>query len=446
MLNNEKIFIEYLNEKIKELNKKFKDIEKNSVWDKYEEWNSKQFLIFLKSLIVQKWWISNILMNYKETIDWNDFSSNDREKHILWLVEIDKLKQRDYKRYIIGTVPFANYLFSSILNSWENSINLKVDFLDELNPFKQKYNNVEINNLETKFECLRDYLNEVSFALDAASIWGMTWATDFLQLYKHVMDDEIIKENNDRKDIINALFKVLNSKLIKEFISNYNQFIELLEDKKVKEDKKLPRLYNRLWFIFSYILNNQNPKEFPMYFSATRNTLRVWWTEGYQNIAKIYKEIIDNNDFIKYIDDYLKWVWIDENSYWFKDIIELSFNKDLFENHAKYRFFQDLCWVIARNVLDGQDYVNNLWKSKTFKFEELKNKIYPFEKDQDWNLIENWNDEKNKKITFWEIINVDYLISEWYITEISPWEYQVIKTDTFFIRDREEKEKTEETN
>lgn len=439
MLNS--IFKKYLEDKIKEI---------NNLYNEKKSWDAKDFISFIKSLI-QKKWISNILMNYKESIDWKDFSSHDWEKHILWLVEIDTLKQRDSKRYIHGTIPFANYIFSTILGQ-ENNITSKFNFLDDSNPFKQKYKDKQIITQEDKFECLRDYINENSFALDAAAIWWMTWATDFVQLYKYVMMEEIINKN-DREDIIKKIFIVLKSEKIEDFTKNYNEFINSLKEKNTNDDKRLSRLYNRLYFIFSFILNNLKPEEFPIYFSATRNTLRAFWIEWYENVADIYKKFFKINNenevnkisyenFNNYIDEYVEKVWIDENNYWFKTITELTFKKDLFINHAKYRFFQDICWVINRNILDGQDYVNNLWVWKTFKLEELKNKIYPFEKieenklDITENLKENWNDEKNKKITFWEIINIDYLISEWYLTEVSPWEYKVIKIDSYFIRDK----------
>lgn len=416
-----------------------------------KSWDIKDFISFTKSLITLKWGISNILMNYKDSIDWNDFSSHDREKHILWLVKIDELKQRDYKRYIHGTVPFANYVFTSILDSWEKEITLQIDYLDELNPFRQKYKDKNIDSAETKFECLRDYINENSFALDAAAIWWMAWATDFVQLYKYVMMEEIIKKEY-RNEIIKKLFEVLKSDNIENFIKNYDEFIGLLKLKNTNDDKRLSRLYNRLYFIFSFILNNLKPEIFPIYFSATRNTLRTFWIEWYQNVVKIYKKIIKDKDLINYIDEYLIKVWIDKEKYWFKDIKELPFNIELFKNHSKYRFFQDLCWVINRNILDGQDYVNNLWKWQKFNYEELKNKIYFFEKIEDskWdnseNFKQNWSDEKNKKITFWEIINIDYLLDEWYISKTESWEYEVIKTDTYFIRDKKDDKKTEETN
>jgi hypothetical protein len=92
------------------------------------------------------------------------------------------------------------------------------------------------------------------------------------------MMEEIINKN-DRIDIIKQLFKVLKietSGSVDNFIKNYNDFIELLKQKNINDDKRLSRLYNRLYFIFSFVLNNQKPEEFPIYFSATRNTLRIF--------------------------------------------------------------------------------------------------------------------------------------------------------------------------
>lgn len=83
-----------------------------------------------------------------------------------------------------------------------------------------------------------------------------------------------------------------------------------------------------------------------------------------------------------------------------------------------YYFWFFSCWVINRNILDWQDYINNnlaIWK--TFNLNELKNKEYIW------------------KITYWEILNIKYLTDEWYITETSPWEYKVLKKDDYFIKD-----------
>jgi hypothetical protein len=46
----------------------------------------------------------------------------------------------------------------------------KLDVLSDNNPFRQKYENKNIQEYEEKFECLRDYINENSFAIDAANI------------------------------------------------------------------------------------------------------------------------------------------------------------------------------------------------------------------------------------------------------------------------------------
>lgn len=427
---------------------------------KKEQINFSNFINFIKSFIKQKW-IENILMNYKNSIDWNNnnFSSHNREQCILWLAKKDELEKRDNRRYFTWSVPYANYIFNNFLNTEDKFPELKSEILNQENPLISKYNNISkdnnLTNLEKKFKFITEYINEVSHAEDAAWIWWMSWATDFLQLYKYVMIEEIIKEE-DRNDIIKQLFTVLkleNSTNVDNFIKNYDDFIDLLKKKNTNDDKRLSRLYNRLYFIFSFILNNQNPEKFPIYFSATRNTMRVFWIEWYQDITKIYKDFLWKKEFNDSIDIYLKWVWENEEKYSLKDIFPLDdkleyieknnkqkiSRKDLFTIHAKYRFFQDLCWVLNRNVLDGQDFVNNLWKWKIFNFEILKNKIYTFE-NKDFSLLdnikkleENWDDEENKKITFWEIININYLTSEWYIKEISPWEYEVIKVDDYYI-------------
>lgn len=423
------IFLDALDKLIKESNTSIFDWKiKNNI-----NLNDNSFIFFIKSFINQKWWIKNILMNYKETINGNNFSSNDWEKYILWMVDKEKLIERDPKRYILGTVPYANYIFKNIMN---DDFKLFLESFSDENPLKQKYQNKDIISYEDKFECLRDYINENSFALDAAAIGWMSGATDFLQLYKYIMMEEIINKK-DRKEIINKLFGIFKSKKIEDFIQNYDNFIDLLKIKNNNDDKRLSRLYNRLYFIFSFILNNLKPEEFPIYFSATRNTLKVFWIEWYENLVTIYKNVLENSYFTEFIKIYLQWVSISLDNYSLKNIF--SYDEIFFENHAKYRFFQDLCWVLNRNVLDGQDFVNNLWKWKKFNFDELKNKIYTFEKkdfyvlDEIKKLEENWNDEKNKRITFWEIINIKYLIDEWYIREVSSWEYEVIKIDDFYI-------------
>jgi hypothetical protein len=89
------------------------------------------------------------------------------------------------------------------------------------------------------------------------------------------MVEEIINKK-DREIIISKLFEILKSKKIESFIKNYDNFIDLLKIKNTNDDKRLSRLYNRLYFIFSFILNNLKPEEFPVYFSATRNTLKVF--------------------------------------------------------------------------------------------------------------------------------------------------------------------------
>ncbi len=439
---SKEILIKTLSRLIKELNQRdlsdFNDdleLKNNKILD------TSKFTSYVESFIKQKWWIRNVLMHYKNSINWINFSSHDWEKHILWLVEIDELIKRDNKRYILWTVPFANYVFNTLKNKISGVVSKKIvldklDVLSDNNPFRQKYENKNIQEYEEKFECLRDYINENSFAIDAANIWWMSWATDFLQLYKYVMLDETISSEYDRKLIITELFNLIQTKDIEDFIKQYDIFIQALKEKNTNDDKRLSRLYNRLYFILSFILNNLYPEIFPIYFSATRSVLRVFWVEWYENVANLYKEFLKTEGLKTYIDEYLEWVWISENDYWlskYKGI--LPFNKELFENHARYRFFQDICWVIARNILDWQDYVNNLWKWETFKLKDYENKIYPFEWDKDWKLLENDEKTENKKITFWEIINIEFLISEWYITEISPWEYKVIKTDTYFMKD-----------
>jgi uncharacterized protein YjgD (DUF1641 family) len=83
------------------------------------------------------------------------------------------------------------------------------------------------------------------------------------------MLDDIIKID-DRDNIIETLFELLESKNISDFIKKYDVFIKLLKTKNTNEDKRLTRLYNRLYYIFSYVLNSQKPEEFPIYFSKTR--------------------------------------------------------------------------------------------------------------------------------------------------------------------------------
>lgn len=381
------------------------------------------FINFIKSFIEQKW-IENILMNYKDSIDWKDFSSHNYEQYILWLTTFKNLEARDNKRYFTWSVPYANYIFKTFLDMDWDFPELKTEILSKENPLLSKYNDISKSNkledFEKKFKFIAEYLNEVSHSIDSAWIWWMSWATDFLQLYKYVMIEEIIKKE-DRIKIIEELFNVLKydenkNKDVNDFIKNYDNFIKVLKEKNINDDKRLSRLYNRLYFIFSFVLNNQKPEEFPIYFSATRNALRVFWVEWYENVVKIYKEFLWNNEFEVYIKIYLEKVWIKKESYWLKEITVLSYNEKLFIDHAKYRFFQDLCWVLNKNVLDWQDFVNNLWEWNKFNFNDLKDKEYL------------------RGITFSDILNIKYLIDEWCIKEISPWEYQVVKTDDYYIK------------
>lgn len=385
--------------------------------------NNSVLFDFIKSFIKQKW-IENILMNYEYSIDWRDFSSHNYEQYILWLTSLENLKDRDKRRYFTWSVPFANYIFNTFLNIDATFPELKTEILSEENPLISKYNDISkddnLNNLEKKFKFITEYINEVSHSVDAAWIWWMSWATDFLQLYKYIMMEDIIKKE-DRKQIIEQLFKILkydekNYKDDESFWENYKEFIELLKKKNTNNDTRLSRLYNRLYFIFSFVLNNQKPKEFPIYFSATRNTLRFFWVDLYENVIKIYKEFLLDKEIESYIKKYLERINISDKNY-LKELKNItSFDEDLFTSHAKYRFFQDLCWVLNRNVLDGQDFVNNNYKVwDTFNINELNNKKY-------------FGD-----INVWNIINKKYLIDEWYIKEISSWEYEVIKTDYYYI-------------
>lgn len=452
-----KLLIESIDNLIKSLNKEIESFNKlnnkENPNNNISETNIiNNYISFIKEFINKKWWINNILMNYKDSIDWKEFSSHNREQCILWLETKNELKKRDNRRYFTWSVPYANYIFNNFLNIEWDFPELESKILSEENPLILKYNNIlkddNLNNLEKKFKFITEYLNEVSHTVDAAWIWWMSWATDFIQLYSSIMNEKIINKDN-RNDIIKQLFEVLKydedkNKDVNDFIKNYDKFIELLKPKNANNDKRLSRLYNRLYFIFSFVLNNQKPEEFPIYFSATRNTLRFFWIEWYKNITETYKKVLELKIKIEKQEEeiykeYLECVWIDEKKYCTELKEKFLFNKIFFENHAKYRFFQDLCWVLNRNVLNGQDFINNLWKWKIFNFEILKNKIYTFE-NKDFSVLEkikkleeNWDDEENKKITFWEIININYLTSEWYIKEISPWEYEVLKIDDYYI-------------
>jgi hypothetical protein len=227
------------------------------------------------------------------------------------------------------------------------------------------------------------------------------------------------------------LFKLLNVENSKDswlFIEAYNNFINTLKFYNTNNDKRLSRLYNRLYFIFSFALNAQKPEEFPIYFSATRNTLRVFWVEWYENTVKVYKEFLWNWDFKDYIKIYTDWIFLN-NEYALKDIFpfeedlyfdeKLSKNikrKDLFYNHAKYRFFQDICWVLNRNVLDWQDYIKNLSVWYEFDLNEIKDNKYLWD------------------ITYWEILNIKYLLDEWYIKDLWNSKYKVIEKDERYFK------------
>ncbi|MDQ7009652.1 MAG: hypothetical protein Q9M94_05165 [Candidatus Gracilibacteria bacterium] len=189
------------------------------------------------------------------------------------------------------------------------------------------------------------------------------------------MLDDIIKID-DRKDIIESLFKVLNSKTIKGFTKNYEEFKNILIEKNINDDKRLTRLYNRLYYVFSFVLNNLHPEVFPIYFGATRRGLRRISIEGYSKIQNVYIKFLENienieifknlkneeneyivknyNEIKEIINEYKKLIAlinedndIIKDNYIFKDNTIINFNKDLFENHAEYKCFQDICWMLS---------------------------------------------------------------------------------------------------
>jgi hypothetical protein len=75
-------------------------------------------------------------------------------------------------------------------------------------------------------------------------------------------------------------------------------------------------------------------------------------------------KLLEKFDFLEYknfnnnIGDYVSQINIKKEKFIFKSII--NYNKELFENHAKYMFFQDFCYILYEKVIDGESFISNI--------------------------------------------------------------------------------------
>lgn len=318
----------------------------------------------------------NMLFNFETlySYDWSGLNRLDWsawwERNLIWAEKMEVLKLRDNRRAILGTLPFANNLFKTIFkrnefNFQEDTFVLNLDYLQDENPFKKKYNKISIGTKEKKFECLRDYINENSFATDSANIGWMSGATDFLQLYNCINNPQIIEPKN-KCELINLLFDIFLVSNFKEYSKAYKSFIDKLIEFNERGDLKLSRLYNRLHFVFSFILNNLHPKIFPIYFSKTREVLSFFWKKDYQDVCEFYKSFLDNNkQGIKEYKNLVIWkistkILFNNDDYLYKQI---GFNNgNLLDEHIAYRFFQDTMWLVSNIFIDYKNLLKILLK------------------------------------------------------------------------------------
>ncbi|MDQ7009653.1 MAG: hypothetical protein Q9M94_05170 [Candidatus Gracilibacteria bacterium] len=96
---------------------------------------------FINSLnnLINKIEDKNIIDNFN--LDTYIKTEIESEKKLLGLFDENKLKEDDPKRYFLGTVPYANYIFTTILNSEEDGKQLEVSIFSDINPFRKKYEN-----------------------------------------------------------------------------------------------------------------------------------------------------------------------------------------------------------------------------------------------------------------------------------------------------------------
>lgn len=337
------------------------------------------FLVAMSQFIDRKTFDS-LYINPSTNPSWR--SSMDWEKSILLLTDKEELEKNDDKRAILWSIPFAWHVLDAIKHT--GVINLSC--LQKNNPLRIKYKKEswEKCKLKTpfeKFEFLRDYTNENSFSYDSAHIWGLTGATDFLQLYKVV--NELVPEKL-RLGIINSTFDIIKSDSIDAFVSAYNKLKKNLEDaNKGLNDIRITRLYNRLWYVFSFFLNILHPHVFPIYFRDTRATCRKFGIEGYEDIALAFAQFRENKKDI--ITQYLWEIGINQtwtikksayfNSFaqmYFSKLIERGMRTNLLVNHAIYRCFQDTLWLYNQ---PGETVWNYIVEVLGYKKEQIKEEV-----------------------------------------------------------------------
>lgn len=290
------------------------------------------------------------------------WSSVQWEKNILLLNSSDELIKRDAKRAFIWSFQFVRFVLRHISESKA----FRLDGLQADNPLLEKYpNGFEKKATDAgdfamrRFQFLRDFVNENSYAKDSANMWGLSWATDFLQLHKVVI--ELIPKP-ERARIAESVFDIFREdypknfdERLSEFKTRYDRMISILDSANVSKDRRISRLYNRLWNIFSFFLNNIYPETFPIFFSDTRSVLKSeWLADDYFGCAHAYWDFktffqgrqSETNGFLKrYVESVLSWL---DNApeakfgYWVE-------GEWMLRKHVEYRFFQDVFWIFWRD-------------------------------------------------------------------------------------------------
>ncbi len=410
------------NEQLK--NKPIPNINNGDNWDNSKIENNKLDVFEVKLNSIS----TSLLLNFDDIFtrnwglheNWN-WGSISREQKILLLANEEVLKNRDKSRSFLWSVNFANDFFRLIIKSEDNfdNVNGNISKLQENNPFKEKYKDKftreNLKDENFKFELLKEYLNQVSFAIDAAWIWWMTWTTDFTQLYNCINDENIVNQNK-KSDIIKKLFDMLNSDNIEIFNNLYNKFIDELKKSNINENSKLTRLYNRLWYIFSYILNNLNPQTFPIYFPRTRDVLKLFNIEDYMWVCQFYNSFLtDNYDSAEW---YYKKVSLDSHK--FKTII--SINNSLIKDHSKYRFFQDTMWYIANMLLNQKNHLRVILYTNYKKWANFTlSDVYKISKQ----TFETWFKWTNLNAKIRQLLQQSR--DDWVIEFLWNWSYKLLK-------------------
>lgn len=259
-------------------------------------------------------------------------------KNSIWMD--DKLSQISYceRRPIFNTYPFINKILVDLFNSKENTYsfvetrdmlkwiwNYENRQLIDFAGSKPYYN--EFKTYTDKAYFLRQVINERTFTSNFKYLDWLSWATDFLQMVKYI---DIIKEEqypswqfdlakSMTENIFEMLFNLLQSNDISTFYNRYDKFISLLKDFNKNDDKRLSRLYTRLYKRFSFILSILKPDRFTYYIDTN---------SSYRAYNSFYIDFIQkNNNYIKELEKELSNLKNDSclEKFWFNETEMLKY-------------------------------------------------------------------------------------------------------------------------